>query len=686
MDPEKKLELQERRKRVQDEKQTQAFRRAATFLQGGDAEMAERLCRDALEEFPDDTNFLCLSARALIKLGRQTDAEERLISAMALHPEFPRPHSIRGEMYLAQQNVDQAVEEFRRAIELGDDDSNTQVKLSKALVMQGDGDAAKAALDESMRLNPERKLLVKAFKLEASGEIREAETIYRDLLKQNPENVEAMRLLARIATKENQHRNAETLLKRVLEVAPDFGKAMANLVENQLEQEKIKEAIATAKRLIRIGVDNPDSHLFMGNAYSAASLYEDAIDAYRKSLRLKPDHIGSLSGLAHNLKTIGRQDEAIEYYRRCIKANPLYTESYWSLANLKTFRFTDEELQSMEELVVHPAIPDEERTQLCNALGLEHEGRNNFDKAFEYFDQCNSIRRNKEYYDPAETEMRYDEIIEVFDAEFVRQPSAEVTFAAAPIFIVGLPRSGSTLLEQILASHPLVEGTHELSDLSRVVNQIPKLLNKRTRYPKSLDGLDAEEYGVLGQAYLDRTAKYRSGSDFFTDKNPNNFAHVGIVHLMLPNAIFINARRHPLDSCLGSFKQLFAKGQTFTYDLTELGEYYLEYCRMIDHWHDVLPAKVLDVHYEDVVNDLETQVRRILEHCGLPFDEQCLRFHETDRAVKTPSSEQVRQPIYSSSVNLWRKYEKHLQPLIDILEPILKDLPEADRPESVQGC
>ena len=221
------------------------------------------------------------------------------------------------------------------------------------------------------------------------------------------------------------------------------------------------------------------------------------------------------------------------------------------------------------------------------------------------------------------------------------------------------------------------------SDLGRVIHEIPKLVKRHERFPKSLLGLDAEGFGVLGQAYMDRTSQYRSDSAFFTDKNPNNFVHVGLVHRMLPNAIFINARRHPLDSCLGSFKQLFAKGQAFSYDLTELAEYYLQYYRMMDHWNEVLPAKVLDVDYEDVVSDLETQVRRILEHCGLPFEEQCLRFHETDRAVKTASSEQVRQPIYSTSVNLWRNYEKHLQPAIEILEPILRELSDNNRPDSV---
>ncbi len=647
--------------------------------------MAEQLCRNALLEFPEDTNFLCLSARALIMLGRYADAEERLNSAITLFPEFSRSHVIRGELRLTQGRLEQATEEFRRAVELGDNDPNTQLKLGRALMLQGDRDAAKLAVDESMRLDPEREQLAKAFELEKTGNQSEAEKIYREIITRDPENVEALRLLAGTATSQNQHRDAEILLKRALELAPDFGRALADLVINQIEQEKIEDALVHANRLIRIGADNPDSYLLIGNAYAAAGRYSDAIDAYKKSLRMAPDHPGALSGLAHNLKTLGRQDEAIATYRRCIKSNPLFTESYWSLANLKTFRFTDEEVQSMEKLLQHPDIPDDAQVHLCNALGLEHEGRKNFEQAFDYFQKCNAIKRPEEYYDPVETESLHDRIIEVFDRDFVTQNGADRDFGISPIFIVGLPRSGSTLLEQILASHSLVEGTHELSDLGRVVHEIPRILKKRGRFPRSLIGADSDGFGRLGQAYLDRTSQYRSGNHFFTDKNPNNFAHVGLIHLILPNAIIINARRHPLDSCLGSFKQLFAKGQPFSYDLTELAEFYLQYYRVMDHWNEILPDKVLDVRYEDVVRDLETQVQRILEHCGLPFEEQCLRFHETARAVKTASSEQVRQPIYSSSVNLWRNYEKHLEPIIDILEPILRKLPEADRPQLVRA-
>jgi len=669
---------------MQQHRQQLAFDRAVTFLKNGDAATAEQLCVNALQEYPEDPNFLCLSARALIMLGKYSVAEERLNNAITLFPDFSRPRVVRGELRLTQGRLQDAEAEFRRAIELGDDDPNTQIKLSRVMMLRGDTEAARQAVDESLRLDPVRARLAEAFELEKTGQPAEAEKIYRDILKRDPENVDALRLLAGTATSQKQYRDAEVLLKRALDLTPDFGRAMADLVVNLVDQEKIDEALEYANRLVRIGADNPDSHLLLGNALAAAGRFEDAIEAYRRSLQLSPKHPGALSGLAHNLKTLGRQDEAVEAYRRCISGNPYFTEAYWSLANLKTFRFTDEEVASMEELLAHPDVPEDAEVHLSNALGFEYESRGDHDKAFGCFSRCNAVRRRQEYYDPVETESLFDRIIKVFDRDLLSMQTREAPAGPVPIFIVGLPRSGSTLLEQILASHSMVEGTHELSDLGRVVQEIPALLGRRRRFPESLAGVDARGFAALGARYLERTARYRGDAPYFTDKNPNNFSHIGLIHLALPHAVVIDARRHPLDSCLGTWKQLFAKGQPFSYDLAEVGEYYLQYARLMAHWHDVLPGKVLEVRYEDVVDDLDSQVRRILGHCGLPFEQACVEFHRTERAVKTASSEQVRQPIYRSSVDLWRHYEPHLGPLIDILEPVLMKLSELERPAMPQ--
>jgi len=660
-----------------------AFQKASDFLKNGDPQLAEQLCRRAIVQFPDDANFLCLSARALMMMRRFVDADERLSTAITRFPRFGRPWIVRGEMHLMQGKPDDAIDCFEKAEELGDDDPNLALKLSRARMMAGDEDAARAAVDELLEKDPVRAELVKAFELEKTGNEAAAEKIYRNVLKRDPHNVEALRLLAGMAVSQRQYRDAEVLLKRALDIAPDFGRAIADLVQTLTEQEKIDEALEQARKFVRIAPDNPDAHLFLGNASAAAGRHDDAIKAYRRSLRIAPTHPGALSGLAHNLKTVGRQDEAIEVYRSCIKANPYFTETYWSLANLKTFRFTDDEVNRMNELLASPNVPENAQVHLHNALGLECEGREDYDGAFEHFKRCNEVRRGQEYYDPVENEWLHDWIVEVMTEEFVSRPLPAAEHEATPIFVVGLPRSGSTLIEQILASHSRVVGTHELSDVGRVISRIPKFTDSKARYPHSLKDLAPESYGDLGRMYLERTAKYHRGAEFFVDKNPNNFVHVGFLHLILPQAVIIDARRHPLDSCLGSFKQLFARGQAFSYDLADIGDYYLQYLRIMDHWNAVLPGKVLRVDYEDVVGDLETQLRRMLDHCGLAFEEQCLRFHETDRPVKTASSEQVRRPIYSSSVNLWRRYEKHLQPLIEILEPVLRELPPSQRPDTL---
>jgi tetratricopeptide (TPR) repeat protein len=659
------------------------------LLKSGDTRTAVQVCQDALDTYPEDVNILCLSARALIRLQRINEAANDLNKALALFPEFPRSHEILGELLLAQKQPEQAVDAFKRAVHLGSDSAEIDQKLSTALMMLGRTDEAEEVLEESRRRDPIRAAIAEAKEYRRKGELDAAEKTYRQVLMRAPDSVEAFASIGAIAIAKQQYADAEIFLKRAVDRAPDFARAWADLVIAQMELEKYDEAVKSAEHLVRLDTGGVMSRLLLGNAHAMAGRHHDALVEYECVAARIPGDPGALSGMAHMLKTIGRQDESIEAYKTCIRENPQHTESWWGLANMKTYQFADDEIDAMRNLLdtgkakVEPTsrwLTSTPEVNLCNALGMAYEGRGDYERAFDNFERGNKMRRLDEPYDPVFTEQLHDRIIDVFSRNFFARESAVGSSNGEAIFIVGLPRTGSTLIEQILASHRDVEGTYELPELGRLSQSLPVTDFAQSRYPETAASLDKDAYRVLGEQYIEHTRKHRSGKPFFTDKNLGNFMHIGLLQLILPNATIINARRHPLDTCLGCFKQLFARGQSYSYDVEELGEYYLQYQRLMDHWDAVLPDKVLHVHYEDVTEDLESQARRIIEHCGLPWDDNCLRFYETKRDVRTASSEQVRQPIYRSSVNLWRHYEPQLAELIEVLEPELQKLAEDDQP------
>jgi len=542
--------------------------------------------------------------------------------------------------------------------------------------------AVKASFIESSEDNQD---IARAAELETEEKFEEAEELYRQILIRHPDNVSAMRLWARLGSEQKRYPGAEVLLQQAVKLAPGFKQAWADLCSVQFEQEKYDDTIESAKRLIKLQPGATEGHMWLAIAAAAAGRHADALESFDKVLEMVPGHGGALCGKGTTYRTIGDQDSSVAAFRKSIKANPLHAEAYWSLANMKTFRFEVSEVDDMLALLGDERIQPLGQVQLNNALGLEFEARKEYDRAFEFIDRGNILRRGQESYDRVENEEKTNLAIKAFTRQFLEDNSGHGDPEPAPIFIIGLPRSGSTLLEQILSSHSKVDGTFELGDLGRTIRSRPRLNLPPARYPTSIASIEPDGFKHLGGEYIERTHRHRGSRPFFTDKNPNNFVHVGLIHLILPNAKIINARRHPLDSCFGSYKQLFAQGQQFTYNLVELGEYYLQYQRLMDHWHEVLPGKVLDVQYEKVVADLEGQVRRTLEYCGLDWEESCLRFHETDRSVKTASSEQVRRPIYRGAINTWRHYESHLGALIETLEPLLAKLPESDRPASLGG-
>ena len=648
------------------------FHQAIRLLNGGDAEGAIAVCREALAEDPDDINFTALMGAVLLKSRRLDEAEEQLRRAIALAPSFAKPHEDLGLLLLQQRRSEEAEAVLRRAVTLDPDLEQAHFQLGRALLANGKSDEADEAFERCFALNPEKGRLAEAARLHRSGKVEDAERLYRRVLKDNPKNVTALRLLGVIAMQSGHPENAEELLSKAVRLAPDFTGAIIDLGRLHQDQHRLAEAIECFGKAVETDPRSSHAHFLLAAALAPAARTAAAAAAYRRAIELKPEHAGAWLGLGHTLKTLGRQPEAIEAYRECIRLKPANGESWWSLANLKTYPLGDEDIRAMEAALETPDLNEQSEVNFLFALAKAWEDREDYGRAWHYYVKGNRRQRMRENYDPVQTEVNNDAIVEVFTEEFLAVNEGIGCEDPAPIFIVGLPRSGSTLIEQILASHSQVEGTAELPYLGRVATSLNRNRADGVNYPQAVRELKGPNFEALGRRYLEHASLHRvEGLPRFIDKMPNNFPNVGFAHLILPGAKIIDARRHPMDSCLSCYRQLFARGQTFTYDLTEIGEYFLQYQRMMDHWHAVLPGRVLTVQYEELVSDFDNQVRRLLDYCELPWEEACLNFHETDRPVRTASSEQVRQPIYQGAVGFWRRYEQHLDELAEVLEPVL---------------
>lgn len=549
-------------------------------------------------------------------------------------------------------------------------------RVGRLYAAAGRAAAADAAFARYFELSPDAALVAEAAERHQAGDTEAALAGYDSVLRRSPNHVDALRLKGVALSQLRQFDAAEKALRRAVELAPDFAVAWINLGGLLSEAERPDAAADAYRRALALDPGNAHMHFNLANALVVADDPAAAAGAYRAALDLQPDHPGALIGLGHVLKTLGQQSDAISAYRKCLDLSPAYGEVWWSLANLKTYRFSGEEITRMENTLTNAAMTEEARVSVEYALGKAYEDRKDYDLAFSWYAKGAARQRQRVAYDPVQTEAINDRIIGTFDASFFAERAAWGHDDPAPIFILGLPRSGSTLIEQILASHSLVDGTSELPELGRLAVSIGKFRSDGVTYPEAVRDLDRADCRALGRSYIERTRRHRGSAVYFTDKMPNNFPTIGLIRLILPRAKVIDARRHPLDSCMGAFKQLFAGGQTFSYDLFELGEYYRQYIRMMDWWHQTLPGFVLQVDYEAMVHDQKRQTRRLLEFCGLPFEDACLEFHETERAVKTASSEQVRQPIYTGSLGSWRRFQKHLSPLERQLTDILARWPD----------
>ena len=617
-----------------------------------------------LVEVPDNRDALYMSAIAQRYLRQLPDALATLSRLEELHPDYPRLHQERGYCHVALGAAAAAMEAFEKAVHMSPCLPVSWKALHSLYRMAGreaDAQRAAAQIESLARLPPE---IVTAYSMYADNELAEAERVLRQYLLTHAPQAEGMRLLAQIGLRMDAADDAEVLLQEVVRLDPNYDAARYDYARALLRRNKHAHAGAELEALLKKEPLNRSYRALLASVYAELGDYDRALPIYGDILKETPGDAELQLSIANGLKTLGRTQAAVEGYRAAAAARPYYGEAYWSLANLKTFRFNDAEITRMREEEASPRVKPEDRYHLCFALGKAFEDADRYAESFDYYERGNALKRSELRYRPEPLEHGARLQASLCTREFFASRQGVGCASAAPIFIVGLPRSGSTLLEQILASHSQIEGTMELADVPRLVQDLAgrTIGASQPGYPAILAELDADDFRRCGEAYLAHTRLYRAGKPFFTDKMPNNFRHLGLLHLMFPNAKIIDARRDALACCFSNFKQLFSSGQQFTYSVEDITRYYRMYVELMAHWDEALPGRVLRVRYEDVVDDLEGSVRRILDYCKLDFEPACIEFHKTERRIHTASSEQVRSPINRDGVDRWRRFEPWLEP------------------------
>ncbi len=583
------------------------------------------------------------------------------------HPTFSRLYQERGHCYVALKDAPRAIDAFLRGVNINPALPASWSLLAGLYRMIGDTENAAMAAAHVATLKKLPPEVVHATGLFSDGDWAPAENIIRAYLLKHGNDVEAMRLLARIGIEREVLDDAEVLLEAVLELAPTYQAARYDYARALLARHKHPRACEELEKLLQLAPHNKQYRTLHATALVGLGEHEKALTLYRQLLAETPQAADVHLSVAHSLKTLGRREESIDAYRAAASARPSFGDAYWSLANLKIYRFTDDELARMRTEEAAPATRPIDRYHLCFALGKGLEDRGEYEESYRYYERGNALKKAEIRFriEPIERNTRRQ--IQICTRDFFAGRERCGSSSADPIFIVGLPRSGSTLLEQILASHSCVEGTQELADIPRIALELQGRDPDNLRYPDVLADMTPEDLRRLGEKYLADTRIYRTGKPHFIDKMPNNFRHIGLIHLMLPNAKIIDARREPMACCFSNLKQLFASGQEFTYSILDIARYYRTYLELMQHWDEVLPGRVLRILHEDVVDDLGGNVRRILDFCGLEFEPACVEFYKTERSVRTASSEQVRQPIFREGLDQWKHYEPWLGGLKDAL-------------------
>lgn len=661
-----------------------ALKHAKQLVQQSDFARAEQTLIEALPDSVQALTSIHVELLYVLSVAQRQQrnfksAIQSINTLIQLEPRHARAYQELAHCLLSINEVDPARDAFIRAIQI-----NPALLGSWKAIEQ----ICRSEKNHSMALKAEQEIayleglptdLLIVSGLLYDNKLAQADQKCREFLRSNKQHVEGMRLLAKIGERLNRLLDAEFLIETVLALEPGHIGATRDYGNLLLRMQKFAKAHEVLEELCGKYPENQEYLALLANAKSGVGEHQRAIRLYKKLLANAPNQEMLSVMCGHAEKTIGKTDEAIKSYQDAYKIRSNYGDAFWSLANTKTYRFSDTELNAMRRGIEMPNTPAEDKIHLSFALGKGLEDRKEFDESFRFYNLGNQLKKGEVQHSCEFVERRVNNQIEVCREEVFSKAKGFGCLDHDPIFIVGLPRAGSTLLEQILASHSMVDGTHELPNIIALTqrlrrggrNAMDSEENDANTYPHILREIDLSYLERFGRQFIEETKIFREGASLFIDKNPNNFFHIGLIKLILPNAKIIDARRAPLDCCFSVFKQLFGQGQGFSYGLKEVGHYYAQYLRLMDHWDAVLPGFVLKVQHEDVVQDLESQVTRMLDFCGLPFERACLDFHNTDRSVRTPSSEQVRTPVNRSGMDRWKPYRDHLGPLFSALEGTL---------------
>lgn len=630
------------------------------------------LLNDALSAEPE--NFEARYTLAVLNRaeGQIDNAKAQLNALVKEKPDFGRGFQELGLCELALKQEPAAISAFEQAVEVDGSLIDSWKFLATAYRRRGDSRAEQAAMQVEFLASLPQELRTVISYL-AANRLGDAERLCRYFMQQNKTHVEGMRLMAEIATRTGVFDDAEFLLETVMELAPDHIEAEIQLAHVLLRRQRFHKAHKRVKAIYeRSKTPSTQVQALYASVCFGVGENKEAIKAYQDMIRVSPDDPQLRVSLAHIYNATGESPKAVDLFKQAYDLKPDFGDAFWSLANTKSYRFTEAELATMNDRVNAPSTPQLDKTQMHFALGKAYEDGKDYDTAFGHYREGNTLKRETSTHSKEQLDIRISTQLDVCTTELFERLKGVGHDAPDPIFILGLPRAGSTLLEQILASHSKVDGTmelHDILDLAKRLRGRDKVGDPSPRYPRILGELPTERFAQFGQQFIEDTRAYRGSAPYFIDKMPNNFFHIGLIKLILPNAKVIDARRHPMACCFSGYKQLFGEGQEFSYGLEEIGNYYRQYVDLMNHWDEVLPGFVLRVQHEDVIADLEGQVRRILDFCGLEFEESCVEFHKTKRTVRTPSAEQVRQPINKSGVDQWCNFESHLNPLKHALGP-----------------